>query len=136
MFLLDTNVVSVLRKPYRAPLVEQWLVGQRRHLMYLSVVTFGEIEKGIAHQRRRDSAYADVLAGWRDRVVAEFDGRILQLTLPITRRWGALVQRRPDDIVDMMLAATALEHDLVLVTRNVGDFAGIDGLRLENPFVT
>jgi len=132
-YLLDTNVVSALRKPNRSAALEQWLRSRPLTDMYLSAVTVGEIEKGIAAKRERDAVYAEILRLWRDQTISLFAGRILPFKLAEALRWGTLVQRQPDDEIDMIVAATALEHDLILVTLNVADFRRVPGLRLENP---
>lgn len=133
-FLLDTNVIAGLRKPGREPALDAWLRSKPPELLHISVLTVGEIEKGIARQRRADPSYAERLTHWLDQMMARFTGRILPVDLAVTRRWGPLAHRQPNDEIDMLIAATALEHDLVLVTRNLGDFRSIPGLRLENPF--
>lgn len=133
-FLLDTNVISGLRKPTRDSNLDEWFLFQRPHSLHISVITVGEIEKNIHRQRKADPYYAERLADWRDQLIDRFRDRILPVTLSTARLWGPLAQRQPDDEIDMLIAATALEHKLVLVTRNVGDFQNIPGLRVENPF--
>jgi predicted nucleic acid-binding protein len=133
-FLLDTNVISGLRKPSRDPRLDGWVRQKPPEVLHISVITVGEIEKGIEQQRAADPAYAARLADWRDSLIARFGVRILPIDLEAARRWGPLAHRRRDDEIDMLIAATALEHGLTLVTRNVSDFRDIPGLRVENPF--
>jgi predicted nucleic acid-binding protein len=133
-YLLDTKVISGLRKPQRDRDLDNWFLFVRPHTLHISVITVAEIEKGIHNKRTTDAFYAERLADWRNGLVDRFKDRILPITLGIAKRWGPLAQRKPDDEIDMLIAATALEHDLVQVTRSVADFAGIEGLRVENPF--
>lgn len=123
MFLLDTVVLSELRKRRRDPGVAAWIERQRTADLFLSVVTVGEIERGIALMRARDSRFADALAAWLDRALALYGDRILPFDLPAARRWGRLAAATGNDGADLMIAATALEHGLTVVTRNVAHFA-------------
>ena len=101
---------------------------------HLSVVTLGEIVRGIEAVRLGSPRKAEMLAEWLENLRVLFAGRILDIDTSIALRWGALGLARADEPVDMLLAATALEHDLTMVTRNVRHFEGIEGLRVENPF--
>ena len=96
--------------------------------MYLSVVTVGEVERGINRQRRSDPTFAQMLAAWLDGVLALYGERILAVDLSTARRWGRLSGALGHEGADLLIAATALEHGLTVVTRNVRDFAetGID----------
>lgn len=122
MYLLDTNVVSALRRPDRHPGPTHWLKRQRPSDVYLSVVTFGEIERGIALQIGRDPDCARDLALWFERTLTWFADRILPVDLTICRRWGRLSADVPNQNIDLVIAATALEHGLTVVTRNVRHF--------------
>ena len=122
MFLIDTDILSALRKRQRNPHVVQWMLDQRMADMYLSVVTLGEIERGITQQRHRDPTFARVLADWLDNVLALYHTRILDVDLPTARRWGRLSATLGHEGADLLIAATALEHGLTVVTRNVRDF--------------
>lgn len=122
MFLVDTDVVSALRRPERHPAPTRWLGAQQPSNVYLSVMTTGEIERGIARQRRLNPSFAQDLAQWYERILSSFADRILPVDVAIASRWGRLSASIGNDSVDLLIAATALEHGLTVVTRNVGDF--------------
>jgi len=128
MFLIDTVTISELRRPQRDPQVVAWFESQRTADLFLSVISIGEIERGIARQRKIDPTLAATLATWLDRVIALYGDRILSFDLQTSRRWGALSAALGNGSADLMIAATALEHGLTVVTRNVSDFAptGVD----------
>ncbi|MEI6340137.1 MAG: type II toxin-antitoxin system VapC family toxin [Verrucomicrobiota bacterium] len=132
--LLDTNIVSELRKEGRADSgLMAWFEVEPEEGMFLSVVTLGEIRKGIERLRPRDSSQAHGLELWLGRLKKQFAGKLLPITPEISDRWGRMQRGRPLPIVDSLLGATAIEHDLTLVTRNETDFAGL-GIRVLNPF--
>lgn len=133
IWLLDTNVLSALRRPDRAPQVARWLARQDEAALFLSVITLGEIERGIAQQERVNPAFAADLRGWLDRTVQVFSDRILPFGPQEARLWGALSHRIGHAGADLMIAATALVRGAVVVTGNVDDFAPT-GARVENPF--
>ena len=133
MYLLDTDVLSALRRRERDPAVARWLDSQRTTDLYLSVVTVGEIERGIVRQRRRDPAFAEALAGWLDRVLAWYGDRVLGVDLPTARRWGQLSGALGHEGADLLIAATALEHGLTVVTGNTRHFEPT-GVAVLNPF--
>lgn len=122
MFLIDTDVLSALRRRERSPAIVQWLSDQRPTDLYLSVVSIGEIERGIVRQQRRDPAFAHVLAIWLDSVLTLYGERILSVNLSTARRWGRLSGLLGHESADLLIAATALEHGLTVVTRNVRHF--------------
>ena len=122
MFLLDTDVLSALRKRERNPEAVRWVEAQRASDLYLSVVTVGEIERGIGQQQRRDPSFAMDLAFWLDRVLAWYGDRILPVDAATARRWGQLSAVLGNDSADLLIAATALEHGLTVVTRNARHF--------------
>jgi predicted nucleic acid-binding protein len=122
MFLIDTVTLSELRRRERDPTVVKWFERQRTNDLSLSVITIGEIERGIARQRGTDPSFADALAAWLDRVLTLYGERIVPFDLRTARRWGALSAALGNDSADLMIAATALEHGLIVVTRNVSDF--------------
>jgi predicted nucleic acid-binding protein len=133
MYLIDTVVLSELRRSRRDAGVVAWFERQPTALLFLSVVTIGEIERGIARQRSRDPSFASVLTVWLDRVLALYAGRILPFELETARRWGRLSAATGNRTPDLMIAATALERDLIVVTRNVSDFEPT-GVAIFNPF--
>lgn len=135
MYLLDTMVLSELRRWRPDPSLVDWLEHVRPTDVYLSVVTIGEVEKGIAKQQRRDPAFAERLAAWLDGVLRYYAARILAVDVNIARRWGRLADAHGDAGADLLIAATAIEHGLAVVTRNVRDFERT-GVPLINPFRT
>ena len=135
-FLLDTNVVSELRKGVRANSgLASWFAERNRRELFLSAVTLAELRRGIALIARRDPAQAEHLRGWCDRVQRDFGhtGRLLPIRAAEAAAWGELMALRPVPILDGFLAATAKVHDLTLVTRNTDDFESLP-IRVENPF--
>lgn len=122
MFLLDTDVLSALRRRDRNPGAVRWVETQRTSDLYLSVVTVGEIERGIVQQKRHDPSFSQELSLWLDRVLAWYRDRILSVDVGTARRWGHLSATLGHDGADLLIAATALEHGLTVVTRNVRDF--------------
>lgn len=137
MYLLDTNVISELRKARSGraePRVVRWAERVPPVLMYLSVITVQELEAGVCRAERRDAAQGAVLRRWLEQqVLPAFAGRLLPVDVAVARRSGQLhgAQSRPAS--DALIAATALEHGLILVTRNVADFAPM-GVKLVNPW--
>ena len=121
MFLIDTDVLSALRRRERHPAIVRWVEGQRTTDLHISVVTVGEIERGIT-QQRHNPAFARDLAVWLDRVLAWYGDRILPVDAATARRWGQLSAALGNDSADLLIAATALEHGLTVVTRNVRHF--------------
>ena len=122
MFLVDTDVLSLLRRPDRSPTVGRWISQQRTTDLYMSVVSVAEIERGIARQRPRDPAFAGVLAAWLDTVLSLYGDRILPVDASTARRWGRLSGALGHDGTDLLIAATAIEHGLTVVTGNVRHF--------------
>ena len=133
MYLLDTNVLSALRRPERHPAPSLWLKDQRASDVYLSVVTLREMERGIVRQTTLDPGFAADLAQWFERTLAWFADRILPIDVATARRWGRLSASIGNQDVDLLIAATALEHGLTVVTRNVRHFEPA-GVRVLNPF--
>jgi len=133
-FLIDTNVLSEIRKGARAnPGVRDWFLQVEGNALYLSVLTLGEIRQGIERIRRRDPAAAEVLQQWLLQLEADASERVLPVSRIVADRWGYI--NAPDKLptIDGLLAATALVHDLILVTRNVRDVER-SGVKLLNPF--
>ena len=133
MFLIDTVTLSELRKRERDPSVVKWFERQRTSDLFLSVISIGEIERGIARQQTTDLGFATALADWLDKVLSIYGERIVPFDLRAARRWGALSAALGNDSVDLMIAATALENGLTVVTRNASDFEPT-GVAVLDPF--
>jgi predicted nucleic acid-binding protein len=133
MFLIDTDVLSALAKRRRPADLEAWIDGQRTSELFISVISVGEIERGIAMQRRRDSDFASMLATWLDQVLNVYGDRVLPFDLAAARRWGELSAALGHHGADHQIAATALEHGLTVVTRNVSHFEPT-GVSVLDPF--
>ena len=133
MYILDTNVISAVRRPDRAPQVATWLRGKAEQDLFLSVITLGEIERGIRQQEVRDPAFASDLRIWLDRTVLLFSDRLLAFEAEDARIWGRLSAEIGHSGADLMIAATALRYGAIIVTGNVSDFAPT-GAAVENPF--
>ena len=133
MYILDTNVISAVRRPDRAPQVAVWLRGKAEQDLFLSVVTLGEIERGIRQQETRDPIFARDLRTWLDRTVLLFSDRLLGFEAEDARIWGRLSAEIGHNGADLMIAASALRHGAIVVTGNISDFAPT-GAALENPF--
>ncbi len=101
--------------------------------LIVSVVTVGEIERGIERQRQPDPSFGERTALWLDAVLRTYEGRILPVNISVARRWGRLSQRVGNKGLDLALAATALEHGLTVATRNISDFEPT-GVSVLNPF--
>jgi len=136
MFLLDTNVVSELRRPDQAaPAVVAWAASVAVADLYLSAMTLYELELGVQRIERRDERQGELLRSWLTRAVrGQFRDRILAIDEPVVTRCAALQVPDPRPERDSVIGATALVHRLVLVTRNVKDFVGMTGLELLNPW--
>jgi predicted nucleic acid-binding protein len=133
-FLLDTNVVSELRKHRPHGAVLAWLEGVDDADLHLASVTLGEIQAGIELTREQDSAKADEITRWLDQLSGSFN--ILTMDGPAFRCWAQLMYRKSDSLYeDAMIAAIARVHQLTVVTRNVSDFSRFD-VPLLNPFAT
>ena len=136
MYLLDTNVVSELRRPrpYRAVL--EWITDVPAEQLFVSSVTVGEIQAGIEITREQDTAKAEELEAWLDRVLASFGvlPGVLPMDAPAFREWARLMHSMSDTTTeDAMIPATTMVHRLTVVTRNVSGFGQL-GVDLQNPF--
>lgn len=135
MYLVDTNIVSEARKGGKANagVLAFWRSADADSL-YLSAISVGEIRRGIENLKHRgDLKQAGLLEQWLDTITQEFSQRILNFDADCAQVWGKLMSPHPQNAVDKEIAAIALIHDLTIVTRNSGDFAGT-GVKLLNPF--
>ena len=133
IWLIDTNVLSALRRPERAPAVTTWIKTQNPAELYLSVITLGEIERGISQQAVRNPDFSADLRKWMDRTDLLFADHILPFDSDAARVWGRLSAELGHPGADLMIAATALIHGATVVTGNVDDFAPT-GVPVLNPF--
>ena len=133
IYILDTNVISAVRRAGRAPSVAAWLRAQPEEALFLSAVTLGEIERGIARQEGRDPGFAADLRGWLDRTTRLFADRILPFGAEEARIWGRLSAGIGHGGADLMIAATALARGATVVTGNISDFEPT-GVALLDPF--
>lgn len=133
-YLIDTNVLSELRRREPNAQVVAWMQARPRQSLYLSVLSLGEIRKGI--EGVADAAFRQALTDWLEVELRHyFVGRLLDVDTAVADRWGRVqaASGRSLPVIDGLLAATALQHDLSLVTRNTRDFEGL-GIRLINPW--
>ena len=133
MFLIDTMVISERSKARGNKAVLQWLDTAHTESAFLSVVTISEIERGIAKFEKREGQLADRHRNWLATTLAAYSERVLPITVEIARRWGRLSHDLGHVEPDLMIAATALEHDLTVVTRNIRHFEPT-GVKLFNPY--
>jgi toxin FitB len=137
-FLLDTNIPSEMLRPRPDANVVAWVKRQTSETLFVSVVTMGELRRGATLLAERSSRRAELERMMNENVPIWFQDRILPVTRAIAERWGVLdgerqLAGRPLNMADGMIAATALEQDLTVVTRNVKDFAGL-GVTVFNPW--
>jgi predicted nucleic acid-binding protein len=125
-YLLDTNVISETRKVRPDERVLAFLATTRSEDLFLSALTFGELRKGVMSKRQSDVSSSESLGRWVDGLEAIFADRI--------RRWGEISGERPLPVIDTLIAATAIDHGLTLVTRNIRDVES-SGAALLNPWV-
>lgn len=137
-YLLDTNVISELTKRTPNANVIHWIARHHESNLFLSVITFGELQKGIS--KLSDETKADQLQTWVDiDLTKRFEGRILPLSIEVLSTWGRWVGVSEKNgtklpVMDSLIAATAMTHDLIVVTRNVFDFEHSQ-VRVENPWI-
>ena len=133
-YLIDTNIISEVRKGARCDVhVAAWYASIADEDIFLSTLVLGEIRKGVELARPRDAGKAAALERWLQEVEAAFDGRVLGIDNAVSDQWGRMCDIRPVPAIDGLLAATALTHNLTLVTRNDRDVAGL-GATVLNPF--
>lgn len=122
-YLLDTNVLSELRKNQRCdPGVAAWFASIEPGDLFISVMSLGEIRRGIELLRKRDPASAGHLEKWLTGLEQHYSGQVLPISAAIADRWGRLALDQPLPVVDGLMAATCVEHKLTMVTRNTDDF--------------
>jgi predicted nucleic acid-binding protein len=132
-FLLDTNVVSELRKPKPHGAVLAWLTQVRDEQLFLSAVTLGELQTGIERTRQQDAKKAQEIESWVEQLADSI--QVLPMDAPGFREWARVMNGKSDTLVeDAMIAATARVHGLTVATRNERDFAAL-GVSLFNPFL-
>jgi len=134
MYLLDTNILSELRKGRRCDEgVRKWAASTRGERHCISVLSLGEIRKGIEILRRKAPDQCPTFERWLSRLETDYERDLLPLTLPIADRWGRLMAEIQLPAIDGLLAATAFEHHLKVATRNTRDFERA-GVPVVNPF--
>lgn len=132
-YLLDTNIVSETRKRLAAPAVTTFLQTTESTALFISVLTIGELRKGVVARRRTDAPAAEQLGIWVDEIESVFSHRILPVDAATARIWGELSASRNRPVIDTLIAATAIARGLTLVTRNTRDFAAT-GVPLLDPW--
>ena len=135
MYLLDTVVLSELRKARRQHNVVRWLGERRPAELFVSVITLGEIERGIAKQESINPQFAQRLTQWLEHTVSAYQERILPVTAAVARRWGRMTIEFGRTDADLFIAATAAEHGLCVVTRNARHFQDT-GIDVVDPFAS
>ena len=132
MFLLDTNIVSELRKPKPHGGGVAWVSANDMTSLYLSAMTIAELQRGVEMTREQDADKANEIEVWLEQLM--FTGQVLAMDAAVCREWARLMHRRSDTLVeDAFIAATARVHRLVVATRNVRDFKTL-GVKTLNPF--
>ncbi|WP_404423048.1 type II toxin-antitoxin system VapC family toxin [Nibricoccus sp. IMCC34717] len=132
-YLLDTCIISELRRKACNPGVAAWMAKIQPDEAFLSVLTLGEIRRGIELHRSKDARAAGKLERWLLGLESHYGDRILPISVEVADRWGRLAPNQPLPVADGLIAATALEHRLTVVTRNLADFER-SGVALLNPF--
>ena len=132
-YLLDTNILSETRKKQASDRVMSFLSAAEPSALFISVLSLGELRKGVALKIRSDADSAKRLGAWVDGLEYSFGERILGVDAAIARQWGELSAQRSRPVVDTLLAATALVHKLTLVTRNISDVHDL-GVKLLDPW--
>jgi predicted nucleic acid-binding protein len=133
MFLVDTNVISEVRKPDGHEGVKAWAAQVPGHELCLSVLVVAEIRCGIERKRRKDPRQADTFEKWLTGLIAQFAERIIDIDVEVAQEYGRMTAARPLPVIDALMAATAKVHGMTLVTRNTKDIEGT-GATLLNPW--
>lgn len=133
MILLDTMVLSEIRKSRPSPKVMAWLKAQKEEQLFISVISLGEIARGIEKARKTDPEFAQALAQWLETLQRLYADRILSITPSIARLWGEWSAQLGHDGADVLIAATAMHHRLAIATRNIKHFEPFS-VELTNPF--
>jgi toxin FitB len=132
MYLLDTNIISELRRPRPHAGLLAWLSSIAPEQVFISAVTLGELQAGVENARRQDTGRADIIESWIDNVAASYN--VLPMDGGAFRCWARLMHGKPADLIaDAMIAATAVVHNLTVATRNLRDFERL-GVPAFNPF--
>lgn len=131
MYLVDTNVISEVRRGTNQAV--RWLRSVAPDAVHLSALTLGEVMRGVTHKRKSDPAFSARLEAWLRRLQRDHEARILPVTGAIALEWGRIAAIRPRGDVDGLIAATAIVHGLIVVTRNVADFKDA-GVSVINPW--
>ena len=132
-FLLDTVVLSELRKAKPSHKVARWFKAQKTESLFISVVSIGEIERGIERARKADAEFAAELEQWLETLLSVYGDRLLPVSANAARHWGRLSAKLGYDGADLLIAVTALSHGATVVTRNVKHFVPT-GVQVFNPF--
>jgi toxin FitB len=132
-YLFDTNVLSEVNRRQPDGRMLAFVRGLRNEDTFISVLTIGELRRGARLKRRTDAGHANRLDAWIASIETDYGSRILPVDLSTASQWGTLAAQRSRPLVDTLIAATAMVHDLVLVTRNTRDFADT-GVALANPW--
>jgi len=133
-YLLDTNVVSEVRRPRAAAQVAAWFESVPSDQLFISALVLGEIGRGVERLRRRgDLGQAVIFEHWLGDVRQRFAGQVVPIDGPVTEEWGRIDATAPTPVEDALMAATAIVHGMVFVTRNVGHVAST-GVRVLNPW--
>jgi len=131
-YLLDTNAISATRIPGKNPAAAAFLLGLDRSTLFLSVISLGELRKGLVIKRRRHGD-ASALERWIDQIELDYADRTLGIDLPVAKVWGTLTADRTRPGADTLIAATALVYGLTIVTRNIKDYEDLP-VKLLNPW--
>jgi hypothetical protein len=132
-YLLDTNVLSEPTRPRPDPKVMDWIDTTPLNTLFISVLSLGELTKGIAQILDRDKQRAETYAGWLVSIRRQYAGRVLPVDAPVVETWGMMASTGSFPILDALIVSTARAHGLVLATRNRRDFENL-GVQIFNPW--